>query len=377
MALLLDDTTRLIEDYRRFCDSVRVLGEVTPRALDFGMGLGERISARLVAAAMNHSGLRAQAIDATGLVVTDDQFQSASPLMDLTEARVQEVLLPLLKAGIVPVITGFVGATKSGLPTTLGRGGSDYSAAIVGAALHSDEVWIWTDVDGVMSADPRVVPEATIIDSLTYREVSELAYYGAKVLHPKTIRPVLEAGIPLRVRNTFNASHPGTAIVENGAAGPHKIKAVTMIRDLSLLTVEGKGMLGVPGIAARTFGAVARTGTSVLLITQSSSEQSICFIVPRSGHRTVVEALNQEFAQEVARRDIDEVWVQDNVAILTVVGAGMREAPGVAGAVLSAAGSGGVNVIAIAQGSSECSISLVVKAADGEKALKSIHPLTL
>jgi aspartate kinase len=374
---LTADINNLIGQYRLFCDGVRVLGETTPRALDYAMGLGERFSARLVAAAMNEVGLKAQAIDATELILTDNLFQSASPVMDITETKVRNVLKPLFKAGVTPVVTGFIGATAEGIPTTLGRGGSDYSAAIVGAAARSDEVWIWTDVDGVMSADPRIVPQARILDTLTYGEVSELAYYGAKVLHPKTIRPVLEAGIPLRVRNTFNASHPGTLIVENGQSGDHYIKAVTMIRDLSLITVEGKGMLGVPGIAARTFSSVARTGTSVLLITQSSSEQNICFVVPRASAKLVVDTVNSEFAQEIARRDIDRVSVDDDVAILTVVGAGMRDASGVAGAVFSAAGEAGINIIAIAQGSSECSISLVVDAADGDAALLAIHPLAL
>ncbi|HEC21330.1 MAG TPA: aspartate kinase [Chloroflexi bacterium] len=373
----MEEINHLIEEYTRFCDSVRVLGEATPRALDYTMGLGERMSVRLVAAAMRQRGLEAQAVDATGVIVTDDRFQNAAPLLEETQASVDRVLVPMLERGIVPVVTGFIGATKEGISTTLGRGGSDYSAALLGVCLRSDEVWIWTDVDGVMSADPRIVPEARTIEVLSQREVSELAYFGAKVLHPKTIRPVLEAGIPLRVKNTFNPDHPGTLIVPNDQATDHPIKAVTAIRGLSMITVEGKGMMGVPGIAARTFGAVARTGTSVLIISQASSEQSICFVVPEDSTRAVVDALNEEFALEIARRDIDRVTALEGITIITVVGAGMRERPGIAGRIFTATGDHGVNVIAIAQGSSECSISLVVAAEDADEALRAIHPLTL
>ncbi len=374
---VLAEIDGIVEDYRRFCESIGVLGEATPRALDATMGMGERMSARLVAGAIRGMGMAAQPVDATELIVTDTNFQSAAPLMDETRIKTRERLGALISNGIVPIVTGFIGATLDGRATTLGRGGSDYSAAILGAALGSDEVWIWTDVDGVMSADPRVVPDARILDTLSYREISELAYFGAKVLHPKTIRPVLEAGIALRVKNTFNPAHPGTQIVETNGVTSRPIKAVTAIRDLSLITVEGKGMLGVPGIAARTFGAVARTGTSVLMISQSSSEQSICFVVPLTTADSVIEAVNREFEAEIGRRDIDEVFSQDEVGIVTVVGGGMREVPGVAGKIFSATGADEVNVIAITQGSSECSISLVVASADVDRAVHAIHPLTM
>jgi bifunctional aspartokinase / homoserine dehydrogenase 1 len=373
---VLDQITSFIEDYRRFCDSVRVLGEATPRALDYTMGLGERMNARLVAAVMRRAGIKAQVFDTTELVVTDDNFQSASPLWDRTQEKIDSLLRPALEQGIVPIATGFVGATVDGISTTLGRGGSDYSGAILGKCLDSDEVWIWTDVDGVMSADPRVVPQARTIETLGYKEISELAYFGAKVLHPKTIRPVLEAGIALRVKNTFNPTHSGTLIVENGIKADGGVKAVTAIRDLSLITVEGKGMLGVPGIAARTFSSVARTGASVLMISQSSSEQSICFVVLQKGATNIVKALNDEFSQEIARRDIDEIVARDHVSVITVVGAGMREQPGVAGRIFTATGGAEVNVIAITQGSSECSISMVVEAADADQGVRAIHKLT-
>ena len=232
--------------------------------MDAISSLGERINARVVAAYLRQLGLKSEAVDATELIVTDSTFQDAAPLMDATRARVQARLVPLLEDGVVPVITGFMGANEDGVTTTLGRGGSDYSAAILGVALDSDEVWTWTDVDGVMTTDPRIVPDARVIPVLSYSEIGELAYFGAKVLHPKTISPVIESGIPLWVKNTFNPTCPGTRIVRKPESTPGTVKAVSAIKGLSMVTVEGRGMMGVPGIAARTFSAVASKGASVL-----------------------------------------------------------------------------------------------------------------
>jgi bifunctional aspartokinase / homoserine dehydrogenase 1 len=366
----------LILDFGSLCRAIGVLGEASPRALDAVASIGERLCVRLLAAAITAAGTAAQPVEATRLIVTDDQFQSALPDLDATTRQSRSVLMPLLEAGVVPVVTGFIGATQGGVTTTLGRGGSDYSAALLGSVLPADDVWIWTDVDGVMSADPRIVPGARTIPELTFREISELAYYGAKVLHPKAIRPVIEAGNSLRVCNTFNPENPGTRLIsdEHNRSRGH-IKAVTAISGLQLVTIEGRGMLGVPGVAARAFGAVASTGTSVPLITQSSSEQSICFAAPSASTRRVLTALEDAFASELHRRDIDRIWAGEEVVIITVVGAGMRHTPGISGRVFSTMGEQGVNVIAIAQGSSEVSISLVVDAADGERAVRSLHDL--
>lgn len=364
-----------VDRFQALCGAVLVLGEVTPRALDAITSMGEQMSVRILAAALRQQGQPAQAVDATQLIITDDNFQAAAPLPEQTAGQCQARLRPLLDQGLIPVVTGFLGATESGLTTTLGRGGSDYSAAILGQAIQAQEVWIWTDVDGVMTADPRLAANARTLPTLTYREVAELAYYGAKVLHPKTIRPVVENNIPLRIKNTFNPDHPGTLIVPDGGNGAGELKAVTAIEQLSLLTVEGKGMMGVPGIAARTFGAVARTQVSVLLISQASSEQSICFIVPDETTGRVVASLETEFAVELHRQDIDRIWAQRPVSIVTVVGAGMRGTPGIAGRIFGALGQGRVNVIAIAQGSSECSVSMVVDGRDTVTAVRQIHEL--
>ncbi len=309
------------------------------------------------------------------MIRTDDHFTDAHPDMAATRELVRANLLPLLEKGFVPVITGFLAANDKGNITTLGRGGSDYSAALIGAALPADEVWIYTDVDGVMTADPRLVPSATTVPVCSYREVAELAYYGAKVLHPKTIRPVIEAGIGLRVCNTFNPSHPGTRLVPDLEAHSGVMKAITTVQDLQLITIEGHGMLGVPGVAARTFDAVARSGASVPLITQASSEQSICFAIPCASAVKVVSMLEAAFEREIIGRDIDRVWASEEVGIVTVVGEGMRSTPGVAGRVFTALGDAKVNVIAIAQGSSEVSISLVVSASQVKDALLALHPL--
>jgi aspartate kinase len=370
------EVSYLISEFTNLCGAMSVLGESTPRALDAVSGLGERMSVRLLAGALEASGLPAQFVEATYAIVTDGHFGAARPDLEASGVKTRQVLEPILSQGKTPVVTGFIAATPQGIPTTLGRGGSDYSAAILGAVLPADEVWIWTDVDGVMTADPRLVAEARTIPVLTYREIAELAYFGAKVLHPKTIRPVVEAGIRLRVCNTFNPAHPGTYLADDREAQPGgAIKAVTAIRGQSLVTLEGRGMLGVPGVAARTFGAVAATGTSVPLITQASSEQSICFAVPAEACGRVTAALDAAFASELAGRDIDRIWVTQPVDIVTVVGAGMRNTPGIAGRIFSALGKQGVNVIAIAQGSSEVSISLVVAAADTEGAVRAIHDL--
>ncbi|MFT5196073.1 MAG: aspartokinase/homoserine dehydrogenase 1 [Cellvibrionaceae bacterium] len=361
--------------YGNMCQAISFLGEISPRASDAIGGMGEQMSIRILAAYMSERGTPAEAIDATELIVTDDNFTSATPLVEQTNDQTAARLLPLIESGVTPIVTGFIAATADGVTTTLGRGGSDYSGSLIGRAIHAAEVWIWTDVDGVMSTDPRMVPDARTIPELTYREVSELAFYGAKVLHPRTMRPVMESGIPLRIKNTFNPEHPGTVILKERDIAGGNIRAVTAIRELSLITVEGRGMLGIPGVAARTFKAVADTKASVLLITQSSSEQSICFAVPQSYALEITHALESEFSTELKIRDIDRIFSHDDVAIITVVGAGMQGTPGVSGRFLGALGESRVNIIAIAQGSSECSISAVVRGSEVETGIQYIHKM--
>ncbi len=376
------DVRTLIEgclnEYVALCHAIHVLGEASPHALDAISSLGERMSAPLVAAALSEAGLPATAVDTRSVVVTDAVFQSASPLIGETTAHCETLVKPIFKRGGIPVLTGFIGATRQGVTTTLGRGGSDFSGAIFGVALDADEVWIWTDVTGVMTADPRIVKSARTIPVLTFKEISELAFYGAKVLHPKAIRPVLERGKKLWVKNTFAPAEQGTLIVpDDGKKTNGAIRAVTAFKGQCIVTLEGRGMLGVPGIAARTFGAVALTNTSVVMISQASSEQSICFVVSCQSSELVLRRMEEEFMLELTRKDIDSISASNECAIVTVVGAGMRHTPGIAGKVFSALGEAGVNVVVIAQGSSECNISLVVDAADANKAVAAIHALII
>jgi bifunctional aspartokinase / homoserine dehydrogenase 1 len=371
----------LIQSLVNLCRAIAVLGEASPRAMDAVASLGERMSVPLLAAVVQDAGRKVRAIESTEFIVTNAHYQNAHPDFKATAEKTRAALIPLMDAGIIPITTGFIGATPDGIITTLGRGGSDYTAGIIGSVLPADEVWIWTDVDGVMTTDPRIAPQAQTLSEISYGEIAELAYYGAKVLHPKTIRPIVEAGIGLRICNTFNPSHPGTRLIANGYSNgrvhkPEKvIKAVTAIRKQRLVTIEGRGMLGVPGVAARAFGAVASTGTSVPLITQASSEQSICFAVPSETAPSVLESLEKAFVHEIEDEDIDRVWSTQDVSIVTVVGAGMRQTVGVSGRVFSQLGEHGVNVLAIAQGSSEVSISLVVDTADTENAVRALHKL--
>jgi len=371
----------LIEYLVDLCRAIAVLGEASPRALDAVASLGERMSVRLLGAVAESAGVKVKVIESSEFIVTNSHFQNANPDFRVTTQRTRECLNPLFEAGVVAITTGFIGATPEGVITTLGRGGSDYSAGIIGSVLPADEVWIWTDVDGVMTADPRLVASAKTLPEINYSEIAELAYYGAKVLHPKTIRPLVEAGIGLRICNTFNPSHLGTRLVSNGHSngkvykGEQVIKAVTAIRKQKLVTIEGRGMLGVPGVAARAFGAVASTGTSVPLITQASSEQSICFAIPTESADQVLEALQKNFAAEISERDIDRVWATDEIAIITAVGTGTRNTPGVAGQIFSKLGDHQINVLAIAHGSSDVSISMVVEAEDTEDAVKALHEL--
>jgi aspartate kinase len=365
-----------LDELSSYCQSIQVLGEVTPRGMDVISSLGERINAQIIAAVLRNNGTPAQAVEASECIITDRTFQNAAPDMQHSREKIQSTLSPLFQQNLVPVVTGFLAATPEGVITTLGRGGSDYTAAILADCLDADEVWIWTDVDGVLSADPRVVPDARPIPEISFAEVGELAYFGAKVLHPKTIRPVVSRNMPLWVKNTFNPDFPGTRITQNPSRARGEITAISMIKDLSILTVEGRGMLGVPGIAARTFGAVARTGASVLMISQSSSEQSICFTIPSLHNGEVITSIESEMALELIRGDIDRVWSRDHVVIVSIIGSGMRETPGVSARIFCSLGKNLINVIAIAQGSSEYSISLVLDQEDAVRAVRAIHAET-
>ena len=372
-ARLAKSTEEIFAQGERLCEGTYLLRELTPRTLDAVSSLGERLSAPIVAGKLAELGVPSDSIDAGELIVTDSYHGGAAPLMEATRERAQARLSSLLGQGIVPVVTGFIGANAQGVLTTLGRGGSDYSATILGAALDADEVVIWTDVDGVLTADPRLVPDARTIPEISYREAAELAYFGAKVLHPKTLRPIMPAGIPVWIRNSFAPDRAGTKITASGRSNGGGVKALTAIQDVALIAVGGPGIVGLPDVVGRTFSTTAEVRANVLLISQSSSQNDICFIVTATDAKRTVEALRTEFAQDVAHEKVEHITVDPNIAIVAVVGENMHGTPGVAGRTFSALGQQGVNVIAIAQGSSESNISFVVEEKCMKTALLSVH----
>src|SRR5258707_11484224 len=363
----------VLAEGRRLCEGTALLRELTPRTLDAISSLGERLSAPLVAAAVRELGVPSEALEATELIVTDAFQGGAEPQMELTRGKSQARLRPLLEKGIAPVVTGFIGATTEGQLTTLGRGGSDYSATILGAAMDADEVIIWTDGGGVLTADPRLVPEARTIPVISYREAAELAYFGAKVLHPKTLNPVVQAAIPVWIRNSFAPERPGTKITPEGRSIGGGVKALTAIRDVTLISVGGPGIVGLPDVAGRTFSTTAEVRANVLLISQSSSQNDICFIVAAADAQRTVAALRAEIAQDLAHHNVEHITMDPNIAIVAVVGENMRGTPGVAGRTFHCLGNEGVNIIAIAQGSSETNISFVVSDKSVKSALLATH----
>lgn len=353
--------------------AVASLGELTPRTRDRIVASGEKLSVRLVARALRHLGLSARAVDADGFIETDGHFGESSPLAYVTEAGIRNALQPLLDEGTIPVVTGFVGHAPDGSTTTLGRGGSDYSATLIGAALRADEVVIWTDVEGVFTADPRIVPDARPIPQLNFREAAELSFYGAKVLHQRTIQPVANLGIPVWIKNSFAPAQAGTVVDGRFTPGSHPVKAISAVRGQALISVEGRGMAGVPGVAARVFGALAARQISVTMICQSSSEASICFAVPNGDALAAEMALKREFRMDISHGDIEEVVVQRNVGVVAAVGLGMAHTPGVASRVLGALARRRISVVAIAQGASELNISLAVDDGNIGDAVRAIH----
>ena len=360
----------IVGEFRRICSGMEMLREMSLRAMDAGLSTGERLSATLLALFLKDQGISAEMVDAARCIVTDDNFSSARPLMDLTRETTRGVLLPLTKKGVVPVITGFLGATKQGIRTTVGRGGSDYSGALIAACMDADELWIWTDVDGVLSADPKMVAGARILEELSYEEAAELSHFGAKVLHHKTMAPLVAPRIPVRIKNTFAPEKPGTRIGPSHATlGP---KAVTSLAPVTLLTVRSNGTPGATELFARTFAALSHSEIEILMVTQSSYQDNFCLLVPRAMAEPAVEALEQAFRLELTHHYLEQPERQDVTAV-ALIGEGMRGTPGIAARMFGALGRKKINIIAIAQGSSESNISLVVSLEDRAAAVSAIH----
>jgi bifunctional aspartokinase / homoserine dehydrogenase 1 len=369
----MEGIRELISDFRRIARGMLMLGDRPPRSVDEAIAIGERLSALILAEYLEASLIPARAINAADVIVTDAVFGHATPIMEATRRKAETVIAPLLASGVVPVVTGFNGATVDGRPTTLGRGGSDFSASILAAALDASELWIWTDVDGIMSADPRSVPEARVLDALTYNEAAELAYNGAKVLHPRTLAPLMERQILVWSKNSFHLDHPGTRIVPtlSAPAGP---RAVTSMADVALVSIEpASASVSGTRLMARALEALADANAEVLALSSSSYRQSFCFLVRKEELAAVMRSLEADLALELTHGYLKPIAVDDNVGLLALVGEGMRGMPGLAGRLFQAISEQNVNIIAIAQGSSELTISIVVRRDGLERATRAVH----
>lgn len=347
-----------------------LLREASPRTMDYVLSFGERNSAYLISHALRQSGLNAAYLDARKIVKTDKKFGTAKVNFEETYQKIQDYYT---QSAEIQIVTGFVGSSKSGLTTTLGRGGSDYTAALLGAGLNASAIEIWTDVDGVLTADPRKVKKAFTIPTMTYAEAMEMSHFGAKVIYPPTIQPALLKKIPLIIKNTFNPSFAGTFVSDTADSNSHAVKGISSINKIALLTLQGSGLFGVPGIAARLFGSLAAANINVILITQGSSEHSISFAVQPESARKAKRQVELEFEYELNTGIVEPVKVEEELSVIAAIGENMRYSPGIAGRLFRALGKNGINVIAIAQGSSELNISVVINYADESKGLNALH----
>ena len=372
-AAVLAQIDAIVADFERIANGICLLGEAPPRSVDEAVAAGERLSTLLVAARLESCGTPAVPVNAGELIVTDAVFGNATPLLEPTRVKACARLRPLLDAGVLPVVTGFNGATADGRPTTLGRGGSDFSASILAGALEASELWIWTDVDGIMTADPRLVPDCAVLEEVTYREAAELAYNGAKVLHPRTLAPLVDRHIPVWSKNSFAPEKPGTKIV------PHLevsigARAVTSMANVALISIEpASAVLNGTQVMGRALDALGRANIEVLMLSSSSYQQSFCVLVRGQELPMALEALKGALALELEHGYLRPFEVDENVGLLAVVGEGMRGTPGLAGRIFTAISRQEINIIAIAQGSSELTISIVVHREGLEKAVRAVH----
>jgi len=349
-----------------------ILRELTPRSRDGILSAGERLSNPIVWGALLEHGV--DSVYLTGGesgIMTDDNFGDAAPLMEVTGYQVKETLGRIMDEDKTPVVTGYIGATQGGEMTTFGRGGADLTATVIASSIGADEVWIWSDVDGLMTADPRTVPDARVLNEVSYAEAGEMAVFGAKALHPRTLEPVAEKGIPVRFRNTFKPDHPGTVVRRDPKAYARNIvKSVALVKGVAIITLTGASMVGRPGSAARIFDVVAKSGTNILMISQSVSESNISMVVNRSTMQRAVNALELMMLGPGGLRQVN---YEDDVSAVAVVGGGMRGAKGIAAKVFGAVAANGINVRMIAQGSSEQNISFVVHEGDAKEAVRAVH----
>ena len=368
--LIEEKINRLFIDLKDILHGVYLLHELSKRSNDAILSFGELLSSLIIGEFLTKKGLESVVLDTRKVIKTDSSFGNANVQFDSTD---QNIVDCFKSSTATQIITGFIGSNENQVTTTLGRGGSDYTASIFGAAIGADEIEIWTDVDGVMTADPKKVKAAYSMGCLSYDEAMEISHFGAKVIYPPTLKPAIHKKIPLRIRNTFNSSFPGTLINEEGAPSKYPVKGISSIEKISLANLTGTGLAGVPGIASRLFGSLAENNISVVLITQASSEHSITFAVNPVDSRLSKEVLEKEFAREIAHGDVDEVDVNDQLGVIAIIGENMQRTPGISGKLFMALGKNGINVHAIAQGSSELNVSVVIDRSDISKALNALH----
>ncbi|HNU41924.1 MAG: aspartate kinase [Bacteroidetes bacterium OLB12] len=349
---------------------VFLVKERTPRTLDYIMSFGERLSAYIIAEAMKDQGIEAEFLDARQVVRTDNNFGYARIDFEKTNELIKNHFANRTQ---VQIITGFIGSSPSGETTTIGRSGSDYTAAIVAGALQVSDLEIWTDVDGMMTADPRKVKKAFTVKEMTYEEAMELSHFGAKVIFPATMQPAMVNRIPIWIKNTFNPAFEGTVISEKSNGKNLIIKGISSMDKISLLSVQGSGLVGVVGVSMRLFGTLAKENISVILISQASSEHSICFAIESNKTQQAKAAIEKEFQYEIRSKEMDTVKVEESLAIVAIVGENMKHNPGTSGRMFNALGKSGININAIAQGSSELNISAVIHQQDIAKALNVLH----
>jgi aspartate kinase len=369
---VLESISSILDELKRLLEGIISLGEITPRSRDRIISFGERLSVLVVTGALKDIGINAKKFTgAEAGIVTDEEYGEANPLMSITKMKISKTLQPLLSKGIVPVVTGFMAATQTGDITTLGRGGSDFTATILGAAISADEVWICTDVNGMMTTDPKIMPNARTIPQLSYSEALEMTVFGAKALHPRALEPAQENKISVRVKNTFNLSGSDTLISNDQSIVRGKVaKSVALIKDVAMVNIGGAGMVGKPGIAAKVFDTFAREGINILMISQSVSEANISLVIRRNHLEKAVNTLEISL---LGRGFVNSVNAEDDVGVIAVVGAGMQGSQGVAARVFNALAKKGINIRMIAQGSSELNISIVIKEKNCENAVKAIH----
>jgi aspartokinase/homoserine dehydrogenase 1 len=352
---------------------VSLLREQTPRTRALIASFGERLSVTVAAEIIGARGRAAVVVDARSMIQTDGEYEGGRVQLDGTRLALAAGLRPLLDNDIIPVITGFISSTSEGISSTLGRGGSDYTASLVGEALSAREIWIWTDVEGILTADPRLVSEARTLECVSYREAAEMSYFGAKVIHPKTMLPAMRGGIPIRIRSTLKTESPGTLITSVAPRLPQGVKTVTSVSDTALITVDGRGMSGVPGIAGRIFTTAQSVGVNVMMISQASSEQTVSLVVNGEEAQRLTKALNEVFALEIGAGIIEQVACRSAVAVISIIGQGMSGTPGISGKLFQSLGKVGINVLAIAQGASELSISVAVEQSEVVRAVRAAH----